>query len=78
MIGALALTITGVALATMTPEQLAALRPERKERPPAGPRKGSEKLAQVASGEALKASHEPGETEEKRRLPRRPRMRQRG
>ena len=79
MVGALALTITGVALATMTPEQLTALRPQRKERPPVGPRKGSEKLAEVPAGsEAVKASHEPGETESKRRLPKRMRSRQRG
>ena len=74
MIGALMLTITGVALATLTPEQLQSLRPRDKERsdPPPKPRVADEESAPV------KASHEPGETGLKRRLPSRIRTRQRG
>jgi len=90
MIASLTLTITGVALATMTPEQLGSLRPRDKERPPPEPAKEAEKapagaaspkpLPSDASGEApaLKATHEPGETDSKRGLPRRARSRQRG
>lgn len=37
MVGALALAVTGIALATMTPGQLSALRPPRRTRPTAAP-----------------------------------------
>lgn len=84
MVGALTLTITGIALATLTPEQLEALRPRDKDRPPpeepakaAQPAVG-ETATSVATEAAVKASHEPGETETKRRLARRARSRQRG
>lgn len=98
MIGALALTICGIALATMTPEQLAGLRPAKRERVVPPPRKpestdseadgagsdadgvdsGEDGAASDGKAAPLKASHEPGETGDKRRLPRRSRSRQRG
>ncbi len=37
LLGALALTVTGVALATLTPQQLSALRPGKRARPTDGP-----------------------------------------
>lgn len=74
MVGALALAVTGIALATLTPEQLAALRPQRRERP-AEPR-SSEPEPEPASGTA---AHKGAKAESTlRRLTRRPRARQRG
>jgi hypothetical protein len=66
MIGALGLTITGLALATLTPEQLAALRPNGRG-------------AAVSHGEPShpRPDHEAADAEA-RRLRRRPRSRQRG
>jgi hypothetical protein len=65
MIGAIALAIGGIALATMTEDQLRALRPARRE--------GKSKPA------AAEAAHASAEAEPaKFRLPRRPRARQRG
>jgi hypothetical protein len=76
MVGSLALTVTGIALATMSPEQLRGLRPARRERPTE--MRGGEP-AEHATANA--ASHAGGGTEEKGRLARlgrRPRTRQRG
>jgi hypothetical protein len=87
MVGALALAVTGIALATLTPEQLAALRPAKRERPD-DPRSGepeSKPAAGAAGGEpeskpaAGAAAHKPAKPAGAlRRLTRRPRARQRG
>jgi hypothetical protein len=74
MLGALALAIGGVALATMTPEQLRSLGPQkREEADDEAPSKDSnpKPLAETDT-------HAPAEAEAKSRLPRRPRARQRG
>ena len=76
MVGSLALTVTGIALATMTPEQLRSLRPPRRQRP-------TEMRGGGAATEHATApvSHGGGAPEEKGRLARlgrRPRTRQRG
>jgi hypothetical protein len=74
MLGALALAIGGVALATMNPEQLRSLRPPRREREDEDePREGSKPKPVAAE-----AGHATAEAEAKSRLPRRPRARQRG
>jgi hypothetical protein len=76
MLGALALAIGGVALATMSPEQLRSLRPpwrERTEEEHRAPRKGSKPKPVAAD-----ANYAAPEGEPKSRLPRRPRARQRG
>ena len=70
MIGALGLAVTGITLATMTPEQLAGLRPRRL-------------TGQVASSEAPFDAESEGDAgprsdEDPHRTPRRPRTRQRG
>ena len=49
LFGALALTITGVALATLTPEQLSGLRPQRRRRHTSAPR---DRTQARSSGEA--------------------------
>jgi hypothetical protein len=75
MLGALALAIGGIALATMTPEQLRALGPREKadEDTEESPREGSKPKPVAAD-----ANHATAEAEAKSRLPRRPRIRQRG
>jgi hypothetical protein len=74
MVGALALAVTGIALATLTHEQLAALRPPRREHPGA---RADDDAAKPATGSATahQASKPDGTL---RRLTRRPRARQRG
>jgi hypothetical protein len=68
MLGALALAITGIALATLSPEQLAALRP---------PRSGGDTSDEARP--APSSTHKDAEAEGTfRRLTRRPRARQRG
>ena len=74
MIGGLALAVTGIALATLTPEQLAALRPPKRERP-AEPPSGGGKPEPPSPSAAHKDSKPEGAF---RRLTRRPRARQRG
>jgi hypothetical protein len=74
MLGALALAVTGVALATLSPEQLAALRP---------PRRGGDSEARDEEEDKGKpgpsSTHREPESEGAiRRLTRRPRARQRG
>lgn len=79
MVSALALAVTGVALATLTPHQLAALGPSRRRgdrsRDPAPSEPEPESAAAPESGD-----HEGGSEEQEtgRRLGRRPRTRQRG
>jgi hypothetical protein len=74
MVGALALAVTGIALATLTPAQLAALRPQRRARPPEPP--SGEPNPRPAPGRAV--AHQESETDGAlRRLTRRPRARQR-
>ena len=74
MLGALALAIAGIALATMTPEQLRALGPrEKTDEENDAPREGSNPKPLAAE-----ANHATAEAEAKSRLPRRPRARQRG
>jgi hypothetical protein len=76
MLGALALAIGGVALATMSPEQLRSLGPARRaggEDEKDAPLKGSKPRPVAAD-----ANHAPAKAEAKRRRPRRPRIRQRG
>ena len=74
LVGALALAVTGIALATMTPAQLSSLRPTRRARPsdPRGP--DDDKPAKPKA-----SSHQPADAG-KSRLSRlgRPRARQRG
>jgi hypothetical protein len=78
MLGALALAIGGIALATMTPEQLRALGPAKREgteeEKDDAPREGSKPKPLKAAD----ANHASAEAEAKSRLPRRPRIRQRG
>ena len=77
MVGSLALTVTGIALATMNPDQLRALRPPRRQRPTE--ERGGPNPAEHPA--PAPASHASGGTEEKgrlARLARRPRTRQRG
>lgn len=74
MIGALALTICGIALATMTPDQLAALRPGKREPEETPPRR--ESADDDGAGDAddvapLKSAHEPGESSGAKRRPQR-------
>jgi hypothetical protein len=74
MLGALALAIGGVALATMSPEQLRSLGPQkREEADDEVPPKDSKPNPLGAAD-----SHATAEAEAKSRLPRRPRARQRG
>ena len=73
MVGALALTVTGIALATMTPAQLRALRPPKRKRPTdMRGQNGPERPAPASPAHATEAA------EAKGRLGRRPRTRQRG
>jgi hypothetical protein len=74
MLGALALAIGGVALATMSPEQLRSLGPQKREE------SGDEAASKDSKPKPLKAeaAHATAEAEAKSRLPRRPRARQRG
>jgi hypothetical protein len=72
MLGALGLAIGGIALATMTPEQLRSLGPANKE-------DGDEESPADAKPKPLAAeTPHTAEAEAKSRLPRRPRARQRG
>jgi hypothetical protein len=74
LLGALALTVTGLALATLTPEQLGALRLSRRARPTDAPGDDG-----PTAGSSASRAGSPGD--EKRglsRLGRRPRARQRG
>ena len=75
MVGALALAVTGIALATLSPQQLAALRP--------GARGAREAVAPAQPAAARETSiagtHDPSDQAgEHRRIARRPRARQRG
>ena len=74
MAGALALAVTGVALATLTPEQLAALRPRR------AADRGRRDQPATAYGSGATAAHDAKEQpdQQHRLTPRRPRARQRG
>jgi hypothetical protein len=75
MVGALALAVTGIALATLTPEQLAALRPPGREHP--GASRADDDAAKPATGSAT--AHQGSKPDGTlRRLTRRPRARQRG
>jgi hypothetical protein len=76
MLGALALAISGVALATMSPEQLRSLGPARRE----GCEEDEEALRSkpVEAKAAAADAHATAEAEPKSRLARRPRARQRG
>lgn len=79
MIGAVALAIGGIALATMTEDQLRALRPSRRERKPRPAPVEGEAGASKAKPATGDAAHAAVEAEPaKFRLPRRPRARQRG
>ena len=79
MLGALALAIGGVALATMSEEQLRALGPNRREGPSEPRAAEAEPKATAAATSADGATaHATAESEPKSRLPRRPRARQRG
>jgi hypothetical protein len=79
MIGAVALAIGGIALATMTTEQLRALRPERPQRKPKPAAVEGEAGAADSKRVAADAAHASADAEgPKLRLPRRPRARQRG
>ena len=76
LVGSLALAVTGIALATMTPEQLRTLRPPKRERP-TEPRRTDRRRPPTPPG----ASHATAAGEDKgrlSRLARRPRTRQRG
>jgi hypothetical protein len=78
MLGALALAIGGVALATMSEDQLRALRPPQREKPPAqrdGDAPGAKPGAAEAAPEGATAH---AKSEQVSRLTRRPRARQRG
>jgi hypothetical protein len=75
MLGALALAIGGVALATMTEEQLRALDPRRSEE---GEGKQAAAKDRKPTPVAADAAHAGAEPEPKSRLPRRQRARQRG
>jgi hypothetical protein len=75
MVGALALAVSGLALATLTPEQLAALRPPKRKRPDEGGSSDAE--SKPAAGHAV-AHQESKPAGALRRLTRRPRARQRG
>jgi hypothetical protein len=72
MLGALALAIGGVALATLSEDQLRALRPQRRER------STTPKPAKTTASTTAEAAHAPAGAEAKSRLARRPRARQRG
>jgi hypothetical protein len=75
LVGALALAVTGIALATLTPEQLTALGPPNRKRP--GESSSGELEPKVAAGHAV--AHQDAKAEGAlRRLTRRPRTRQRG
>jgi hypothetical protein len=73
LVSSLALTITGIALATLSPQQLAALGPRR--RPPRA--QADEDPAPHTEAKAKPHEGDPPD-EGGRRLPRRPRARQRG
>jgi hypothetical protein len=75
MLGALALAVTGVALATLSPEQLAALRPPRR----GGDSEARDEEEEDKAKPGPSSTHkEPGSEGAIRRLTRRPRARQRG
>lgn len=74
LVGALALAVTGIALATLTPEQLAALRPGRRRRPAVEQDDELGPKPTTAAGAHESVAGEEGA----RRLGRRPRTRQRG
>jgi hypothetical protein len=70
LVGALALAVTGIALATLTPQQLSSLRPSRRKRPTEPRGADPKEPSQAAAGEAEKGRLS--------RLGQRPRARQRG
>jgi hypothetical protein len=70
LVGALALAVTGIALATLTPEQLSSLRPSRRKRPTEPRGADAKESSQAAASEAEKGRLS--------RLAQRPRARQRG
>ena len=77
LVSSLGLTVTGIALATLTPEQLAALRPKRRERADRG--QPEAEAAQAPSPEEPERNPHPADDERQApRLGHRPRPRQRG
>lgn len=87
LVGALALAVTGFALATMSSKQLAALRPAKRKppdskKPQKSPAKGTLEDESTGDSATLKAAEakepETAEQSPKRRPRRRPRARQRG
>ncbi len=75
LVSSLALAITGIALATLSPEQLAALRPPRSRRPS---KPGGRESAQKPVEAGATAHNQADDENTLRRLTRRPRARQRG
>ena len=76
LVGSLALAVTGIALATMTPDQLRALRPPRRERPTEMRRPSQ---PETATTPGTKHTTSTGEDKGRlSRLTRRPRIRERG
>jgi hypothetical protein len=73
LVGALALAVTGVALATLTPGQLSSLRPSPRRRPTDA--RGESAPAEVGSAHQTAAGDDKGRLS---RLGRRPKARQRG
>lgn len=78
LLSSLALTITGIALATLSAEQLAALRPGRRGRPSAEPEERSDGEDSDPEPTTANVHESPADEETVRRLGRRPRTRQRG
>jgi hypothetical protein len=78
MLGALALAIGGVALATMSEDQLRALRPPKREKPPAGRDADAPGAKPGAANPAPEGATAHAKSEQVSRLSRRPRARQRG
>ena len=78
MLGALALAIGGIALATMTQDQLRGLRPRARKRTTTPPSTPGQTDALAGAAPPPDDAHPPAEAEAKSRLPRRPRARQRG
>lgn len=80
LVSSLALAITGIALATLSPEQLAALRPGRRrgDEAAASSRAPAEEEASASTPAGANAHESPAAEEATRRPRRRPRTRQRG